>query len=309
MCFLKTVLAAICSSCCLLPAFAEGSSQADELGVTSREPLKIVASIPPIAIIAREIAGDVADITVLVQGAASPHDYALTIGQALALQDADLLLWVGPEFEQFLEGKPLSAKHLAIISSIQKEGLATQSRDVGAHSEHDHEHDHHGDFHLWLNDHYIEVFAKALTDELIAARPEHTQILEKSLSTFIDNTRGAIAENQQALKALPARTFVAHHDGYTQLLPRYDLMQIAALTRVPHERISAKRLGDIEKSLNGAACLLAEADEAQEAKRYARILDLPLVEIDILASKQGFETYADFERSLGQSLLRCFKQE
>lgn len=309
MWFLKTCLAAFCSISWAFSAFANESSYKNETGDTPAKKLNIIASIPPLGIIAREIAGEVADIKILIQGAASPHDYALTIGQALSLQDADLLLWVGPDFEQFLQDKKLPAKNLSMSSAIHIEGHinASEERTVETHSDHDHH--HHGDFHLWLNDHYVEVFASALTRELIAARPGHANILKKSLAAFLESTRSAIVENQKVLNEISTRSFVAHHDGYTQLLSRYALTQSAALTRVPHERISAKRLGTIEKSAKGAACLLAEADEAEEAKRYARILDLPLVEIDILASKHRFDTFADFERSLGQSLLRCFRQE
>lgn len=295
-----------------MPAYSidhDGSASKDD-GTVKK--LKVLASIPPLALIAQEILGEYADVEVLIAGAASPHDYALTIGQALSLQDADVLLWVGPEFEQFLVDVTFPPVNLSIAAAISSEGEHQETKGHAHHSEHAERHHHdHGDSHLWLNDHYVEVYASAIAEKAALLRPKAADNIQQSLAGFISNYKKAIEENEALLNnaiGSSKRSFIAHHDGYTQLLPRYHLEQNAALTRVPHERISAKRLASIEKSLSGVSCLLAEADEAQEAKRYARILGLPLVEMDILASKQVFGSYADFERSLGRALEQCFKQ-
>ena len=62
----------------------------------------MVTSIKPLALIAQEIAGDKVSVENLLPVKASPHDYPLRVSDIRRLQDADLVLWVGPSLETFL---------------------------------------------------------------------------------------------------------------------------------------------------------------------------------------------------------------
>src|SRR5690606_41728151 len=68
----------------------------------------VVASIKPIHSLVAAVMGEVGKPTLIVEGAASPHSYALRPSQAAEIAGADLVFWVGPELETFLRA-PLDA--------------------------------------------------------------------------------------------------------------------------------------------------------------------------------------------------------
>jgi len=68
----------------------------------------VVVSIKPIHSLVSAIMQGVGEPSLIVEGAASPHTYSLKPSNAAALQDADVIFWVGHGLEAFLE-KPLES--------------------------------------------------------------------------------------------------------------------------------------------------------------------------------------------------------
>src|SRR5919106_6675550 len=68
----------------------------------------VVVSIKPIHALVAGVMAGVATPELLIEGAGSPHSYALRPSQAQALEEADVVFWVGEGLEAFLE-KPLAA--------------------------------------------------------------------------------------------------------------------------------------------------------------------------------------------------------
>ena len=68
----------------------------------------VVVSIKPIHSLVAAIMQGVGEPGLIVEGAASPHTYSLKPSNAAALQDADVVFWVGHGLEAFLE-KPLES--------------------------------------------------------------------------------------------------------------------------------------------------------------------------------------------------------
>jgi zinc transport system substrate-binding protein len=121
-------------------------------GVTSASAeVNVMASIKPIHSLVSAVMDGVGTPSLIIEGAGSPHSYALKPSQAAALQDADLVFWVGQDLEAFLEkaidGVALNARSIALsdahgLTKIKfREG---GSFDAHAHDEHD-DHDDHDD--------------------------------------------------------------------------------------------------------------------------------------------------------------------
>ncbi|SIQ15184.1 zinc transport system substrate-binding protein [Rhizobium sp. RU20A] len=68
----------------------------------------VVVTIKPIHSLVSAITEGVVTPTLIVDGAASPHTYSLKPSQAAALESANVIFWVGPNLEAFME-KPLEA--------------------------------------------------------------------------------------------------------------------------------------------------------------------------------------------------------
>ncbi|OKH89313.1 zinc ABC transporter substrate-binding protein [Thalassospira sp. TSL5-1] len=125
---------------------------------------KVVASIKPIHSIVAAIMQGVGKPELLVNGAASPHTYSLRPSEARALQNADLVIYVSPDLESFLD-KPLKSlsSNAKVMELAEAKGVETlEMREGGAFEPHHHgdahdddhdDHDHHDGDHDHDHDH------------------------------------------------------------------------------------------------------------------------------------------------------------
>ena len=63
----------------------------------------IVADTPVTASLVQQVMGDLGQPALLLDKGADPHDFQLRPSQARALQDAGLLVWVGPDLTPWLD--------------------------------------------------------------------------------------------------------------------------------------------------------------------------------------------------------------
>lgn len=110
----------------------------------------VVTTIKPVHSIAAAVMDGVGTPHILIDGAASPHGFALKPSQAFLLQGADAVFWIGPELTPSL-AKPVSsmAASAVRIELLDAEGIKhLDFRDDDQFEGHDHEdhgsHDDHG---------------------------------------------------------------------------------------------------------------------------------------------------------------------
>ncbi|MFP1527478.1 metal ABC transporter solute-binding protein, Zn/Mn family [Escherichia coli] len=78
-------------------------------GATQAADAAVVASLKPVGFIASAIADGVTETEVLLPDGASEHDYSLRPSDVKRLQNADLVVWVGPEMEAYAKtGKQIT---------------------------------------------------------------------------------------------------------------------------------------------------------------------------------------------------------
>ncbi|WP_289036382.1 zinc ABC transporter substrate-binding protein [uncultured Roseibium sp.] len=114
---------------------------------------RVVTTIKPIHSLVSGVMEGVATPDILIDGAASPHGFALKPSQATQLQDADLVFWVGEGLETALAKALTSvAGNAEVIELMEAPGLTLlpyrTSGGFGAHDHDDHEdgeEDHHDD--------------------------------------------------------------------------------------------------------------------------------------------------------------------
>lgn len=135
---------------------------------------QVVASILPLQSIAAAVLGETGTPELLIEPGTSPHATSLKPSQAGMLDQADLVLWVGPSIETFLE-RPIAAlsddAHVValatepgiellpyregpIFAENEGEDGHEHADDHGHADEHEKEHDHgHDDEHVEGDDH------------------------------------------------------------------------------------------------------------------------------------------------------------
>ena len=298
---------------------------------TAADAPKVVVSIKPIHSLVAAIMQGVGTPDLIVDGAASPHTYALKPSNARSLQEAKVVFWVGPGMEAFLQ-KPLAAlgSNATIVElddapGITKlkfrEGGAFEPHDDGdeheASDDHAHGHNHdHGEFdtHLWLDPHNAKAMVSEITTSLVAADPANAltyQANQKALNDKLDALDTEIASTLAPVKDKP---FIVFHDAYQYFEHRYGVRVSGSITVSPETIPGAQRVAEIHSKVAdlGATCVFAEPQF--EPKLVNVVLEGTSAKSGTLDPEaatlpQGPDLYFDLMRGIASSLKACLSAQ
>ena len=148
--------------------------------VAQQAPLKVVVTIKPIHALVLQVMEGAGAPTLIVDGTASPHTYALKPSDAKVLNDADVVFRVSETLEAFtakvVRGLP---KSVQVVTLEMAPGVIRLARRTGANFASDgHKHDHdHGDKgkatdgHVWLDPNNAKAMVVHIATVLAAKRP------------------------------------------------------------------------------------------------------------------------------------------
>ncbi|CAO3415719.1 zinc ABC transporter substrate-binding protein ZnuA [Azospirillum doebereinerae] len=291
---------------------------------------KVVVSIKPIHSLVASVMQGVGEPALLVRGGASPHTYTLKPSDAKALSTADLVVWVGPEMESFLE-KPLAsnAAKATVVTLMTVPGMALlDAREGGAWEAHDHGHEHgHGDHkkkdahdhdgdhdevntHLWLDPVNARRIVTATAEALAAKDAANAEAYRTNAERALHSIDALDAELKATLAPVAAKPFVVFHDAYQYYEARYNLSAVGSITVNPDRRPSAKRLSAIRAKIAGleASCVFAEPQfepalvrtVTEGTKARTGVLDPEGADLP-----EGVALYPALMRNLAASLRGC----
>ncbi|OCJ05842.1 zinc ABC transporter substrate-binding protein [Agrobacterium sp. 13-626] len=280
----------------------------------------VVVSIKPIHSLVAAIMDGVGTPELIVDGAASPHTYALKPSNAKALEAAKVVFWVGPGMETFLE-KPLSALGAnALVVELDKapgitklkfrEGGAFEADDDGDEPT-DHDHDH-GEFdtHLWLDPHNAKAMTAEITTTFVAADPANALTYEANQKALDDSLDALDAEIASTLAPVKSKPFIVFHDAYQYFERRYGVRVAGSITVSPESIPGAQRISEIHGKVAelGATCVFAEPQF--EPKLVNVVLEGTSAKSGVLDPEaatlpQGPDLYFDLMRGIANSLKTC----
>ena len=292
---------------------------------------KVVVTIKPIHSLVASVMHGVGEPTLLVRGGASPHSYTMKPSDAKALSAADLVVWVGPELEGFLE-KPLQAnapKATRLTLMDLKNLTLLQAREGGAWEPHDHGHEHHDhkdhahkghnhedhdheelNSHIWLDPANARAIVTATADALAAKDPADAEAYRTNADRTLQALDALDAELKATLAPVKDKPFVVFHDAYQYFEARYDLSAVGSITVSPDRRPSAKRLSAIRAKIAGlnAACVFSEPQfeptlvrtVVEGTKAKTGVLDPEGADLP-----EGESLYPTLMRNLAASLRGC----
>lgn len=280
----------------------------------------IVTSLHPMAFIAHEIAGDQADIEILVPAGASPHTYSMRPSERLALEQADVFVWIGPEMETFLirvmRQQPMAAKQIAL-----GEGL------IEGEHQHSHHHDRNdeqsvveeqpvldGDPHLWLDPVLTKTMAKRLVNHLSADPAFDHDALERQLERFLSELDATIERLQADLAPARELSLFTYHDAFQRFASRFDLNIAGHLTINPERRPGARRLSRLRDHLQDAhkPCVMMEPQFSRDW--WNGLVDETNLQVSVWdplgqSVEPGPGSYLAFLELLAASVLKCLPEE
>jgi zinc transport system substrate-binding protein len=262
----------------------------------------VLASLKPLALIAQEITGTAADVETLLPDTASHHDYPLKVSDHARLQKADVILWIGPELESFLQKPIANIPRAKVITSYELTGINWPANNhVDEHSEHVYEHDPH----LWLDPRNAVVVAKALTAKLVQIDALNAPQYQANLQAFSVTMEQLDARLSLSLKPLAGFGFAVYHEGFEHFVGRYGLHQLGYVTFTPEQKPGAKHLAQLRGALAEGKCLFLEPyNDSQSMRNLAQELHLRIGMFDALGA-QGAKNYTQLLTQMAESFSAC----
>lgn len=256
---------------------------------------KVVASIKPVHSLVAAVMQGVGEPDIIVDGAASPHTFALKPSTARVLAGADLVFWVGPELEAFLE-KPietlgekaeaveLSQAHDLTLLPVREGGdfdehdhgdeghdhAAEAAKAAGqgtkdAKAGHDHGHDHgheHGAFdaHLWLDPANARAMVHEIQEHLTEADPANAATYKANAEALEARLTALEAELTKELEPVKGKPFIVFHDAYQYFEKRFGIQAAGSITLSPEVMPGAERVSELRGKITGlkAGCVFSE---------------------------------------------------
>ncbi|MFB2563864.1 zinc ABC transporter substrate-binding protein ZnuA [Rhizobium sp. IMFF44] len=298
---------------------------------TAADVPKVVVSIKPIHSLVAAVMQGVGTPDLIVDGAASPHTYALKPSNARSLQEAKLVFWVGPGMEAFLQ-KPLAAlgTNATVVELDDAPGITKlKFREGGAFEPHDdgdeheasgdqaHGHDHdHGEFdtHLWLDPQNAKAMVSEITTSLVAADPANALTYQENQKALNDKLDALDAEIASTLASVKDKPFIVFHDAYQYFEHRYGVRVSGSITVSPETIPGAQRVAEIHGKVAdlGATCVFAEPQF--EPKLVNVVLEGTTAKSGVLDPEastlpQGPDLYFDLMRGIASSLKTCLSAQ
>lgn len=282
-------------------------------GTTRADVPKVVVSIKPVHSLAAGVMSGVAEPTLLIEGGASPHAYALKPSEAEALQNADVVFWIGEEMETFLE-KPLEAlpTHATVVALHEADGVVLlpfregDERESHAdhHTEHDEDHGHgddhghehaekHGDkrdngqaedhadehahgeenMHIWLDPNNAAAMVARMVGVLSEVDPANAARYRVNGDTLKSRLAALNSAIESQLEPIKATPYVVFHDAYPYFENRYGLSPAGSITVDPDRRPSAQRIGAIRNKIAETGAVCVFSEPQFEPAIVATVIE------------------------------------
>lgn len=205
---------------------------------------KVSATIKPLQFIAAAITDDT---ELLLNSVQNPHHYALRPSERRALDQAQLLLWVGPQLEAFLSGimHELDAE---LITTIELADLHRLSL-VGA-----------VDPHIWLDTFNARIIARELSLKLGEWDPANGERYRQNLQAFENELDTLDKAIEQQLGKIKGQSYGVYHNAFQYFEKQFGLQHIVSFTDNEELRPGIRKLLGIRAELeqHEVNCILLE---------------------------------------------------
>ena len=247
---------------------------------------QIVTSIKPVHSLVAGVMQGVGEPLLLVSGGASPHDYSLKPSEARAIDQAQVVFWIGPDLESFLI-RPLDnvKDKVRVVALLDAPGMTVLPlREGGAwephghehgHDEHshetpedgdDHEHEHEHahqvdhDPHVWLDPVNAIAMVRRIMTVLGEVDVAHRADYQRNGAALIERLDRLNQRLATELAPVRQQPYLVFHDAYQYFERRYDLDAIGSVTMSAERRPGAKRVADIQARIRDlqVRCVFSE---------------------------------------------------
>jgi len=293
----KTVLSLVCLTG-LLPACSSSKSE------TSARP-NIVVTYSVLGSVVTDLVGDAADVTILIPDGQDPHDFQPSARDIETINNADIVVSNGLDFEEGLEDVLASAIESGVSVYMVGENITVREPDEDHAEEEGHAHGA-GDPHLWLSP---LSFTQAL--------PSLTAAINKATGLSIDETTALDQltkldnEITEVIDTIASCVMVSGHDEMGYFADRYGCTVIGAI--IPSfsttSEATAKQIADLKvlaASNNVKAVFTGLGTPAEVSEQLASELGIAAVSLST-HYLNGAANYREFMLNLANQIAEALR--
>ncbi len=178
--------------------------------------LQVFVSVLPQKFLARRVAGERAEVVVMVGQGQSPHTYEPTPRQMARLAGASLYFRIGVSFEDVWMER-LAAANPSMVVVDCREGVDLREEDDRGHL----------DPHIWTSPLLALHASRRMKEALVEADPGGRELYERNYSVLAAELEGLDAEIRETLRTVRRRSFMVFHPSWGYFAEAYGLEQVA----------------------------------------------------------------------------------
>jgi manganese/zinc/iron transport system substrate-binding protein len=206
----------------------------------AQDRLNVVTTTGMIADAARQVGGDLVDVTALMGPGVDPHAYRQTRSDIVATAQADLVLWNGLYLEAQLEEFLLELAETRPVVAVAEAIPETQL--IGSE-------DYEGRFdpHVWMNPNLWSRVVLATRDAMIEAAPDHAAAFTANAEAHLAELSDLAVYSQTVLASIPAesRVLVTAHDAFNYFGAAYGFEVVGIQGISTESEAGLQRIGEV----------------------------------------------------------------
>ena len=297
----------------------------------------VSVDIAPLHSLVASVMNGVGVPSLIIPPGSSPHDHQLRPSEAKAMQDANIVFWMGEELTPWMENAVKTLSSNASVTTFLendktsllefREGALFEAHDHEDEQhddeEHDDEHDEHDDEehdeqghgshdpHAWLSPNNAKAWLDVIAAQLSSYDTENAGVYFTNAASAKSEIEMMIAEINLALDPIRGGKFIVFHDAYQYFENDFDFQASGAISIGDASDPSPARIAKIQKRIRDEKinCVLAEPQfKANLVQTVMEGSQANTNVIDPLGAglKPGILLYNKLIKNMAQSLADCF---
>ncbi len=298
---------------------------------------KVVVDIAPVHSLVSMVMKGVGEPTLIIPANASPHDYTLRPSAAKALQNADIIFWMGSSLTPWLDRATTTlmkdAQMIALLDTedtiiLEVRDELTFDADHGDHEEHeDHDehdehkdhvsehkdgHEHHGiDPHAWLSAKNASVWLSVIAAHLSEIDPKNKETYKTNAAVGQKDITDLATDISKTLSGVQGRSFIVYHDAFQYFENDFNFTAAGAISPSDAAPVSPARIAAIRSMIEkeGIDCILSEPQYSQgliQSVSSGTEVNLGIIDAIGAGITIGPDLYNTLMRNMAKTFADCF---
>jgi zinc transport system substrate-binding protein len=249
-------------------------------------PVRVVTSIPPLAMLVSELGGDRVTAHSILPPGADAHTFEPRPSDARDVAAAHVVVMLGSPIDDWL-ARVLEAGEGASVVRLDEAHASDPQGHEGHHDRHaGHDHDAGHDPHVWLDPVWVrERAVPAIHRALAAADPGGAARYGAAARTMTGRMSDLEEDIRESFEGAKTRSFLAWHPAWQRFAERFGLHPIGNLAEGEGREPSLRAMIAATRAAraSGVRAILVEPQQGhREASVVADELGLPVLVVDPL---------------------------